>query len=60
MQTPLHVACGRSDDHAIATTIADMLIEAGADVNNGVGDKDGYQPMHMGKILNTCYIYPIS
>ncbi|KAI8879342.1 ankyrin [Backusella circina FSU 941] len=47
IRTPLHIACGRRDNHAIATSIAEILIESGSDVNNGVGDKDGLQPMHM-------------
>ncbi|GAA5802471.1 hypothetical protein HPULCUR_007936 [Helicostylum pulchrum] len=48
LRTPLHLACGRRDDPLVATSIAKLLIRAGADVNNGVGDVDGLQPMHMG------------
>ena len=49
LRTPLHIACGRRDDLQEATSIARVLIHAGSDVNNGVGDVDGLQPMHMGK-----------
>ncbi|KAI9254490.1 hypothetical protein BDA99DRAFT_518541 [Phascolomyces articulosus] len=47
LRTPLHIACGRRDDLQQATSIARVLIRAGSDVNNGVGDVDGLQPMHM-------------
>ncbi|KAI9491871.1 hypothetical protein BDB00DRAFT_940014 [Zychaea mexicana] len=47
LRTPLHIACGRRDDLQEATAIARVLIRAGSDVNNGVGDVDGLQPMHM-------------
>ncbi|KAI8138908.1 hypothetical protein BJV82DRAFT_646382 [Fennellomyces sp. T-0311] len=47
LRTPLHIACARRDDLQEATAIARVLIRAGADVNNGVGDADGLQPMHM-------------
>ncbi|KAI8378522.1 hypothetical protein BD560DRAFT_453396 [Blakeslea trispora] len=47
LRTPLHIACGRRDDFSVATLIAKLLITAGADVNNGVGDMDGLQPLHM-------------
>ncbi|KAG2218127.1 hypothetical protein INT45_000425 [Circinella minor] len=47
LRTPLHVACGRRDDLQEATSIARILINGGSDVNNGVGDVDGLQPMHM-------------
>lgn len=49
LRTPLHIACSRQDDSIEATAIAKLLIQHGADVNNGVGDIDGLQPMHMGK-----------
>lgn len=49
LRTPLHLACSRRDDPLVATSIAKLLIRAGSDVNNGVGDVDGLQPMHMGK-----------
>lgn len=49
MRTPLHIACSRKDDPKAAIEIAQLLIRAGSDVNNGVGDIDGLQPMHMGK-----------
>ncbi|KAG2207379.1 hypothetical protein INT47_006854 [Mucor saturninus] len=48
LRTPLHLACSRKDDPLEATSIAKLLIRSGADVNNGVGDVDGLQPMHMG------------
>ncbi|ORY94423.1 hypothetical protein BCR43DRAFT_493973 [Syncephalastrum racemosum] len=47
LRTPLHIACGRKDDFQEATAVARALLRAGADVNNGVGDVDGLQPMHM-------------
>ncbi|KAL1936256.1 hypothetical protein VTP01DRAFT_390 [Rhizomucor pusillus] len=47
LRTPLHIACAREDDLTEATAIAKVLIRAGSDVNNGVGDVDGFQPMHM-------------
>ncbi|SAM00369.1 hypothetical protein [Absidia glauca] len=47
LRTPLHIACSRQDDSIEATAIAKILIQHGADVNNGVGDIDGLQPMHM-------------
>ncbi|KAI9472405.1 MAG: ankyrin repeat-containing domain protein [Benjaminiella poitrasii] len=47
LRTPLHIACSRKDDHEMATKIAKMLIQAGSDVNNGIGDVDGFQPIHM-------------
>ncbi|KAI8374454.1 uncharacterized protein BYT42DRAFT_576417 [Radiomyces spectabilis] len=47
LRTPLHIACSRRDDLAEATAVARVLIQAGSDVNNGVGDVDGFQPMHM-------------
>ncbi|KAK4513656.1 Xenotropic and polytropic retrovirus receptor 1 [Mucor velutinosus] len=47
LRTPLHIACGRKDDFENATAIARLLIKAGSDVNNGVGDVDGLQPIHM-------------
>ncbi|KAI8089864.1 ankyrin repeat-containing domain protein [Halteromyces radiatus] len=47
LRTPLHIACSRQDDHTEATAITKLLIQYGADVNNGVGDIDGFQPMHM-------------
>ena len=49
LRTPLHIACGRRDNFSVATSIAKLLVTAGADVNNGVGDIDGLQPLHMGK-----------
>lgn len=49
LRTPLHIACARTDDFQEATAIARLLISAGSDVNNGVGDIDGLQPMHMGQ-----------
>jgi ankyrin repeat protein len=49
LRTPLHIACSRKDDFGVATTIARLLIRAGSDVNNGVGDVDGFSPLHMGK-----------
>lgn len=49
LRTPLHLACSRRDDPLVATSIAKLLIRAGSDVNNGVGDVDGLQPMHLGK-----------
>lgn len=57
LRTPLHIACGRKDDFQEATAVARVLLRAGADVNNGVGDIDGLQPMHMGKLsaLGLCY-----
>lgn len=50
LRTPLHIACAREDDLTEATAIAKVLIRAGSDVNNGVGDVDGFQPMHMGNM----------
>ncbi|CEJ04080.1 hypothetical protein RMCBS344292_18049 [Rhizopus microsporus] len=47
LRTPLHIACSRKDDPKAAIEIAQLLIRAGSDVNNGVGDIDGLQPMHM-------------
>lgn len=47
LRTPLHLACSRRDDPLVATSIAKLLIRAGSDVNNGVGDVDGLQPMHL-------------
>ncbi|KAI8061696.1 ankyrin repeat-containing domain protein [Gongronella butleri] len=47
LRTPLHIACSRQDNHDEATEIARVLIHAGADVNNGVGDIDGFKPMHL-------------
>ncbi|KAI8640676.1 ankyrin repeat-containing domain protein [Parasitella parasitica] len=47
LRTPLHIACGRKDDFENATSIAKLLITAGSDINNGVGDVDGLQPLHM-------------
>ncbi|KAI8342204.1 ankyrin repeat-containing domain protein [Choanephora cucurbitarum] len=47
LRTPLHIACGRRDNFSVATSIAKLLVTAGADVNNGVGDIDGLQPLHM-------------
>ncbi|KAI8339906.1 hypothetical protein BC941DRAFT_418895 [Chlamydoabsidia padenii] len=47
LRTPLHIACSRQDDLIEATAITKLLIQYGADVNNGVGDIDGLQPMHM-------------
>ncbi|KAI7868151.1 ankyrin repeat-containing domain protein, partial [Spinellus fusiger] len=52
LRTPLHLACGRQDDLAEATALAKLLISAGSDVNNGVGDMDGLQPMHMAVMAN--------
>ncbi|KAI9027508.1 ankyrin repeat-containing domain protein [Phycomyces nitens] len=52
LRTPLHIACGRQDDLAEATALAKVLIRAGSDVNNGVGDMDGLQPMHMAVLAN--------
>lgn len=57
LRTPLHLACSRKDDPLVATSIAKLLIRSGADVNNGVGDVDGLQPMHMGKSLSLSLIY---
>ena len=51
LRTPLHLACSRKDDPLIATAIAELLIRAGSDVNNDVGDVDGLHPMHMGKVI---------
>lgn len=50
LRTPLHIACARTDDLKEAAAVARVLIRAGSDVNNGVGDIDGFQPMHMGKL----------
>ncbi|KAI9314168.1 hypothetical protein BX666DRAFT_509425 [Dichotomocladium elegans] len=47
LRTPLHIACARRDDYQEAAAIARILIKRGSDVNNGVGDMDGFQPMHM-------------
>ncbi|KAI8066940.1 uncharacterized protein B0P05DRAFT_580773 [Gilbertella persicaria] len=47
LRTPLHIACSRRDDFSVATSIAQLLVRAGADVNNGVGDVDGLSPLHM-------------
>ncbi|KAI7900349.1 uncharacterized protein BX663DRAFT_439754 [Cokeromyces recurvatus] len=47
LRTPLHIACSRKDDPEVATEIAKLLIQAGSDVNNGMGDVDGLQPIHM-------------
>ncbi|ORX55625.1 ankyrin [Hesseltinella vesiculosa] len=47
LRTPLHLACSRQDDLDEATEMARVLVEAGADVNNGVGDMDGFKPMHL-------------
>ncbi|KAI9263776.1 hypothetical protein BY458DRAFT_438531 [Sporodiniella umbellata] len=47
LRTPLHIACSRTDNLQIATEVAQLLIRAGSDVNNGLGDTDGLQPMHM-------------
>ncbi|KAL0092240.1 ankyrin repeat-containing domain protein [Phycomyces blakesleeanus] len=52
LRTPLHIACGRQDDLGEATELAKVLILAGSDVNNGVGDIDGLQPMHMAVLAN--------
>ncbi|KAF7729619.1 hypothetical protein EC973_003992 [Apophysomyces ossiformis] len=52
LRTPLHIACGRRDDLREATAVARMLIHSGSDVNNGVGDVDGFQPMHMAVLAN--------
>ncbi|GAN04728.1 hypothetical protein MAM1_0072d04192 [Mucor ambiguus] len=51
LRTPLHIACGRKDDFENATAIARLLIKAGSDVNNGVGDVDGLQPIHMAVLV---------
>lgn len=49
LRTPLHIACSRKDNPRTATEVAQLLIRAGSDANNGVGDIDGLTPMHMGK-----------
>lgn len=46
LRTPLHVACQRSDQAAAA--VVKFLIESGFDANNGMGDIDGYKPLHLG------------
>ncbi|KAG1448950.1 hypothetical protein G6F56_008797 [Rhizopus delemar] len=48
LRTPLHIACSRKDNPRTATEVAQLLIRAGSDANNGVGDIDGLTPMHMG------------
>ncbi|KAG0762974.1 hypothetical protein G6F62_002354 [Rhizopus arrhizus] len=51
LRTPLHIACSRKDNPSTATEIAQLLIRAGSDINNGVGDIDGLKPMHMGATI---------
>ncbi|CAO3627287.1 unnamed protein product [Cunninghamella blakesleeana] len=54
LRTPLHITCSRKVDSKETADIIRLLIEKGADVNNGVGDIDGLKPMHIA-VLNGNY-----